>query len=426
MDPSTEFKPMVKLRRESERIKVYLSANSKVPFNMEYFMNDKGNHSNPLVATLLRASCTDSFCCWCVLLFSTDVAGTIERSQFDTMAQATLLPRLIDCVKKAMEKANVKKEELQSIEIVGGAVRIPVVQKALQDFFGREMSKTCDGDESVARGCALMCAMISPVFKVKEFEVEDCTPYAIDMLWGPIQPKGADDSKWVPEDSTPLFPVNNSIPSVKLISFNDRTDPFQIVARYAEPGQLPPGTNPTIGRFIISGIPAKDGDRKGKIKVKVKLSANSVLSVTSAQLQEEVKDETLAAPTAQTPTVTNASPSPAPPGPSPGADAAAGAAAGAAGKTPNPDEMEEERTAPADKMDAESTSKKAAAAAPAGEAKIRVRKTDLKVEAVFTSGLDEAAINQYFENENKMQHQVSRHKWKRKARSTMRCGKWPN
>jgi len=89
------------------------------------------------------------------------------------------------------------------------------------------MSKTCDGDESVARGSALMCAMISPSFKVKEFEVHDVTNYAIDLQWGPVPAAGLE---FKPDDSTPLFTVNNAIPSVKLISFNDRTEPFQLVA----------------------------------------------------------------------------------------------------------------------------------------------------------------------------------------------------
>jgi molecular chaperone DnaK (HSP70) len=58
------------------------------------------------------------------------------------------------------------------------------VRCRLQEFFGREISKTCDGDESVARGCALQCAMLSPAFRVKEFEVHDLSPYPIDFAWG--------------------------------------------------------------------------------------------------------------------------------------------------------------------------------------------------------------------------------------------------
>lgn len=366
MDPTTEFKPMIKLRRESERIKVTLSANVKVPFNLEYFMNDK------------------------------DVNGTIDRPEFDALATKTLLPRLTDLIKATLDKAKVKKEELFSIEVVGGSVRIPIVQKYLTDYFGRELSKTCDGDESVARGCALMCAMISPTFRVKEFQVEDSTPYAIDLLWGPVPAKGQEDA-WKCEDSTPLFPLFNTIPSVKLISFNDRSDPFQIVARYAEPGQLPPGTTPVIGRFIIHGL-SKSEERKGKIKVKVKLSQNSTLSVTSAQLIEEVKEE------------------PAAPAPAAAATAAAPAAGATPAASPSPaatgDEMDEEKPAdgkpaPAaaaanaagDKMETEPTAKKDEVK------KVKVKKTDLKYDSFFTAGLEEPTINQYFERETIMQNQ---------------------
>ena len=147
MDVTGDVKAMLKLRKECERVKLNLSANSKVPFNVEYIMNDR------------------------------DVSGVIERGEFEALAAGALLPRLTRLVEGLVARLQLKKEDLLALEIVGGSVRIPVVQKALQDYFGRDLSKTCDGDESVARGCALMCAMISPSFKVREFQVQDVSPY---------------------------------------------------------------------------------------------------------------------------------------------------------------------------------------------------------------------------------------------------------
>lgn len=231
-----------------------------------------------------------------------DVAGVIDRNEFDALCATHLLPRLLVPIQSVLAAANVAKESLFSIEVVGGSVRIPCVQKSLSDFFGRDVSKTCDGDESVARGSALMCAMISPSFKVKEFEgtqremwrerirtwkvaldrstfdrgwltrvplslslclrvVHDVTQYPIDLQWGPVPASG---QEFKPDDSTALFTANNPIPSVKLISFNDRTEAFQLVARYAATAQLPPGTDPVIGRFIVSGMPGKVEGKKGQ------------------------------------------------------------------------------------------------------------------------------------------------------------------
>ena len=232
MDVTGDVKAMLKLRKECERVKLHLSANSKVQFNVEYIMNDR------------------------------DVSGSIDRAEFEALATKALLPRLVKLVDGLMSKTGLKKEDLSSLEVVGGSVRIPAVQKALQDWFGRDLSKTCDGDESVARGCALMCAMISPSFKVREFQVHDVSPYSIALEWGAVTPSG----QMTPDDSTPLFATNNPIPSVKLISFNDRTEPFQLVARYSNESQLPAGTVPVIGRYIVSGMPAKTATKAPKIK----------------------------------------------------------------------------------------------------------------------------------------------------------------
>lgn len=53
------------------------------------------------------------------------------------------------------------------MEVVGGCTRVPALLKLLTDFFGREPSRTLNAKETVARGCALQCAMLSPTFKVR-------------------------------------------------------------------------------------------------------------------------------------------------------------------------------------------------------------------------------------------------------------------
>jgi len=354
MDVSTEAKAMSKLRKECERVKLHLSANTKVQFNVEYIMNDR------------------------------DVTGLIDRAEFEALCQKNILSRLLTPVQSVLDQAKVEKSALSSIEVVGGSMRIPAVQKALTEFFGRDLSKTCDADESVARGSALMCAMISPSFKVKEFEVHDASAYAIDLQWGPVPAAGA---AFTPDDSTPLFTVNNPLPSVKLISFNDRTEPFQVVARYADSALLPPGTDPIVGRFIVSGMPAKkDGVKAPKIKVRVKLNLHGVLQVTGAQLIEEIEE-------------VEASPSPSP---APAAAAApmedVAAAADPAAAAPKSDAMETDEA----KAAADAAASPAPSASPAaGEAKkkVKVKKEDLKVESFTTGGLDQATLNQLFERE---------------------------
>ena len=361
MDVTADIKAMLKLRKECERVKLHLSANSKVQFNVEYIMNDR------------------------------DVSGQIERAEFETLAAQALLPRLVALVSGLLQRVGVKKEELQSLEVVGGSVRIPAVQKALQDWFGRDLSKTCDGDESVARGCALMCAMISPSFKVREFQVQDISPYSIALEWGAVTASG----QMPPDDATPLFQQNNPIPSVKLISFNDRSEPFQLVARYSNESQLPPGTLPVIGRYVVSGMPAKTSAKVPKIKVRVKLNLHGTVVVSSAQLIEEIEDDGKKDGKSEDVTMADAA----------GAGAPAGAAAAGAAADGAEGEKKEE------KMDTSDAGTEAGAKdvpPAAATAKRKVKHADLKVESFPTGGLDGATLTQYFEKEATMANQVRR------------------
>ena len=69
------------------------------------------------------------------------------------------------------------------MEVVGGSTRIPVIKSMITKVFEKEVSTTLNADEAVARGCALQCAMLSPTFRVREFVVNDVTPYPVVLTW---------------------------------------------------------------------------------------------------------------------------------------------------------------------------------------------------------------------------------------------------
>lgn len=73
--------------------------------------------------------------------------------------------------------------ELDAVEIVGGACRIPMIKDLVAETFKRETSTTLNLDEAVARGCALQCAILSPAFKVRDFSISDIQPFPIKLKW---------------------------------------------------------------------------------------------------------------------------------------------------------------------------------------------------------------------------------------------------
>merc|ERR1719265_1976789 len=94
----------------------------------------------------------------------------------------------MDRVKAVLEgckaMSSVPAESIDSVEIIGGASRVPWVKKMISEAFGvKELCTTMNADESVARGCALQAAILSPLYKVRDFKVEDASPFTINVGW---------------------------------------------------------------------------------------------------------------------------------------------------------------------------------------------------------------------------------------------------
>merc|ERR1719436_2210759 len=75
-------------------------------------------------------------------------------------------------------------DQIDSVEIVGGGSRVPWVKQMCSEAFGgKDLSTTMNQEESVARGCALQAAILSPLYKVRDFQVLDISPNAISVGW---------------------------------------------------------------------------------------------------------------------------------------------------------------------------------------------------------------------------------------------------
>lgn len=253
IDINTNPKALVRVAAAAEKMKKILSANAQAPISIESLMND------------------------------VDVNGMMKREELEELLQP-LLDRATVPLEQALAEAKMKVEDIDTIEMVGGCTRVPSLKERISKFFGKGLSFTLNQDEAVARGCAFSCAILSPVFRVRDFSVHDIVNYPIEFNW--------EQSPDIPDEDTSLtvFNKGNVMPSTKILTFY-RKQPFDLEAKYAKPEMLPGKMNPWIGKFSVKGVKASGDDDFMICKLKARLNLHGVLNVESGYYVEDVEIE---------------------------------------------------------------------------------------------------------------------------------------
>ncbi|KPI43502.1 Heat shock protein hsp88 [Cyphellophora attinorum] len=255
VDIHTNLKAKTRVAAAVEKLKKILSANAQAPISIESLMDDK------------------------------DVRGSMKREELEVLIQP-LLDRVTAPLEQALKDAKLKPEDIDSIEMVGGCTRVPSIKDRVSKFFGKPLSYTLNQDEAIARGCAFACAILSPVFRVRDFSIHDIVSYPIEFAW--------EQSPDIPDEDTNLevFKTGNVMPSTKILTFY-RKDPFDLEAKYSKPDMLPGKLNPWIGRFSVKGVKANPNDKEHFMicKLKARLNLHGVLNVESGYYVEDVEIE---------------------------------------------------------------------------------------------------------------------------------------
>ncbi|KAI9892822.1 MAG: Heat shock 70 kDa protein 4L [Vezdaea aestivalis] len=251
IDIRTHPKALVRTAAAAEKLKKILSANNSAPLNIESLMDD------------------------------VDVRSVMKREDLEALVKP-LLDRAIAPLEQALAEADLKVEDIDAIEMVGGCTRVPSLKEKISKFFGKSLSFTLNQDEAVARGAAFSCAILHPVFRVRDFVVHDIVNYPIEFTW--------DQSPDIPDEETSLTVFNKGkvMPSTKILTFY-RKHPFDLEARYSKPELLPGKINPWIGRFSVKGV--KAGDDFAICKLKARLNLHGILNVEQGYVVEEVEVE---------------------------------------------------------------------------------------------------------------------------------------
>ncbi|KAE9600486.1 hypothetical protein Lal_00046058 [Lupinus albus] len=247
----------LRLRAACEKLKKVLSANPEAPLNIECLMDEK------------------------------DVRGFIKRDEFEQLS-LPILERVKGPLEKALAEAGLDVDNIHMVEVVGSGSRVPAVNKILTEFFKKEPRRTMNASECVARGCALQCAILSPTFKVREFQVNESFPFSISLSWKGSDPD-AQDSGADTKQSALVFPKGNPIPSVKALTFY-RLGTFSVDVQYDDVSGLQAPAK--ISTYTIGPFQSSKSE-KAKVKVKVRLNLHGIVSLESATLLEEEEVEIL-------------------------------------------------------------------------------------------------------------------------------------
>jgi molecular chaperone DnaK len=155
-------------------------------------------------------------------------------------------------------------KDIEEVVLVGGMTRMPLVQKTVQDFFGKKPNMSVNPDEVVAIGAAVQAGVLQG--DVKDVLLLDVTPLTLG-----IETLGS--------VSTPLIERNTTIPTSKSQIFSTAADNQTSVEINVLQGERPMAAdNKSLGRFILSGIPPAPRGIP-QVEVSFDIDANGILNV---------------------------------------------------------------------------------------------------------------------------------------------------
>jgi molecular chaperone DnaK len=250
MDLTGDPLAMQRLKEAAEKAKIELSSSQQTEVNLPYITADASGPKH-LVVKLTRAK----------------LESLVED----------LVARTLEPCKIALADAGLSASDIDEIILVGGQIRMPLVQQKVTDFFGKEPRRDVNPDEAVAMGAALQGAVLAG--DVTDVLLLDVTPLSLGIeTMGGI--------------ATALIEKNTTIPTKKSQTFSTAEDNQTAVTIHVVQGERKQAAaNKSLGRFDLADIPPSPRGMP-QIEVTFDIDANGILNV-SAKDQATGKEQSI-------------------------------------------------------------------------------------------------------------------------------------
>ena len=228
-----------RLKEAAEKAKIELSSSEQTEVNLPYITADSSGPKH--------------------------FVHKITRAKLESLVE-DLVDKSLEPLKLALKDAKLSKGDINEILLVGGQTRMPLVQKKVSEFFGKDPRKDLNPDEAVAVGAAIQGSVLSG--DTTDVLLLDVTPLTlgIETLGGV---------------STPLIEKNTTIPTQKSQVFSTAEDNQTAVTVHVIQGERTQASqNKSLGQFNLTDIPPAARGMP-QIEVSFDLDANGILNVSA-------------------------------------------------------------------------------------------------------------------------------------------------